>query len=206
MIRFNTINLKALFFIKIFLFFLILSCKTYAENLEKPLIVLGEESAPVKIKIFSSFTCPHCANFHLNVVPKIKKEYVDLGKVQLIFIDFPLDKMSFNASKLLNCIDKNKQIAFMDIIYEKQSEWIAGSNFDEINKNLKNLAEKFKVSSETYDKCIDDEIISDRILNGRIDAHKKYSIDSTPTIVINEIKFNNDINFKNIKKKIEKII
>mgnify|MGYP006086549815 CR=1 FL=1 len=206
MIRFNTINLRALFFAKIFLIFLILSCKAYTENLDKPLIVLGKESAPIKIKIFSSFTCPHCANFHLNVVPKIKKEYVDLGKVQLIFIDFPLDKMAFNASKLLNCIDESKQIAFMDIIYKKQSEWVAGSNFDEINKNLKNLAEKFEVSSETYDKCIDNEIISDRILNGRIDAHKKYTIDSTPTIIINEMKFNNDINFKNIKKKIEKII
>ena len=116
MIRFNILNLKVFFFIKILLILLILSCKAYAENFEKPLIVLGKENAPVKIKIFSSFTCPHCANFHLNVVPKIKKEYVDLGKVQLIFIDFPLDKMAFNASKLLNCINKNKQIAFMDIM------------------------------------------------------------------------------------------
>ena len=206
MIRFNILNLKVFFFIKILLILLILSCKAYAENFEKPLIVLGKENAPVKIKIFSSFTCPHCANFHLNVVPKIKKEYVDLGKVQLIFIDFPLDKMAFNASKLLNCINKNKQIAFMDIIYEKQSEWVAGSNFDEINRNLKNLAKEFGINSQTFDKCINDEIISDRILNGRIDGHKKYSIDSTPTIVIDEVKFNNNINFENIKKKIEKII
>ena len=206
MIRFNILNLKVFFFIKILLILLILSCKAYAENFEKPLIVLGKENAPVKIKIFSSFTCPHCANFHLNVVPKIKKEYVDLGKVQLIFIDFPLDKMAFNASKLLNCINKNKQIAFMDIIYEKQSEWVAGSNFDEINRNLKNLAKEFGINSQTFDKCINDEIISDRILNGRIDGHKKYSIDSTPTIVIDEVKFNNNIKIENIKKKIEKII
>ena len=101
------------------------------------LIVLGAENAPVKIKIFSSLTCPHCANFHIKVVPEIKKNYVETGKVQLIFIDFPLDLAAFNASKILHCLDQEKQIPFLDTIYENQQQWASGSDINEINDNLK---------------------------------------------------------------------
>ena len=79
-------------------------------NKNNSLIILGSDAAPIKIKIFSSLTCPHCASFHIQVIPKIKKEYVETGKVQLIFLDFPLDQLAFNASKLLHCMDKEKQI------------------------------------------------------------------------------------------------
>ena len=93
--------------IKIILFFLIISSKAYADNSIKQndMIVMGKENAPVKIKIFSSLTCPHCANFHIKVIPKLKEKYVSKGTVQLIFIDFPLDQAAFNASKLLHCVE-----------------------------------------------------------------------------------------------------
>jgi len=151
-------------------------------------------------------TCPHCANFHINVVPEIKKEYIKTGKVQLIFIDFPLDQGAFNASKLLHCLDKKKQILFLDTIYETQNEWTSGSNVNDININLKKIVMNFGINSAQFDKCLIDETISDKILNGRIDANHKYSIDSTPTIIINEKKLQGSASFKNIKKRIEKII
>jgi protein-disulfide isomerase len=126
--------------------------------------------------------------------------------VQLIFIDFPLDQGAFNASKLLHCLDKKKQIAFLDIIYETQTKWTNASNLNDINKNLKNIVKNLGISSVQFDKCLIDEDISDKILNGRIDANRKYSINSTPTIVINEKKLEGSVSFKNIKKKIEKLI
>jgi len=207
MIRSN-LNIKIFFLIKIILSFLIFSVKSYSDNLEKndSFIVLGSDTAIVKIKVFSSLTCPHCANFHTKVVPKIKSEYIDTGKVQLIFIDFPLDQAAFNASKILNCLDKTKQIAFLDTIYETQMKWTNGSNLDDINKNLKKIVKSLGISSVKFDKCLIDEVISDKILNGRIDASQKYSIDSTPAIVINEKKLEGSVSFKNIKKKIEKLI
>ena len=156
--------------------------------------------------MLSSFTCPHCANFHFKVIPQIKSEYVDTGKVQLIFVDFPLDQAAFNASKLLHCVKKNKQIIFMDSIYQNQEEWTNGSNIESINKNLKNIVKDLGISSDQFDSCLINEEISDKILNGRINANKKYSIDSTPTIIINEKKFKGPVNFKNIKKEIEKNI
>ena len=202
------LNIKIFFLIRVILFFAILSVKSYSDNLEKndSLIVLGSDTAIVKIKIFSSLTCPHCASFHSKVVPEIKREYIDAGKVQLIFIDFPLDQAAFNASKILNCLDKAKQITFLDTIYETQAKWTSGQNLDDVNKNLKKIAKSLGISSTKFDKCLIDEDISDKILNGRIDASRKYSIDSTPTIVINEKKLEGSVSFKNIKKKIEKLI
>jgi protein-disulfide isomerase len=207
MIRSNS-NTTIFFLIKIILFYFILSLKCFSDNSEtnSNLIVLGQDKAIIKIKIFSSLTCPHCANFHTEVVPEIKREYIDTGKVQLIFIDFPLDQVAFNASKILHCLDSKEQITFLDIVYETQQKWTIGSNIDEINNNLKKIVKNLGISSAQFDKCLIDEAISDKILSGRIDANRKYSIDSTPTIVINEKKLEGSANFKNIEKEIEKLI
>ena len=207
MIRSN-LNIKLFFIIKVILIYLFFCLKSYSDNTSAniSLVVLGQDKAPVKIKIFSSLTCPHCANFHINVISEIKKEYIETGKVQLIFIDFPLDQVAFNASKLLHCLDKKKQILFLDTIYETQNKWMSGSNIKDINKNLKKIVMNFGINPTQFDKCLIDETISDKILNGRIDANHKYSIDSTPTIIINEKKLEGSVSFKNIKKKIEKLI
>jgi protein-disulfide isomerase len=182
--------------------------KSYKENLNKQnnLVILGNDQAPIKIKVFSSLTCPHCANFHIKVVPKLKREYIDSGKIQIIFIDFPLDEAAFNATKLLHCSGQEKQIALLDIIYETQIKWTSGSNINDINNNLKKIVKNLGISSAKFDKCLLDEDISDKILNRRIEANQKYSINSTPTIVINEKKLEGSASFKNIKKKIEKLI
>ena len=200
----NSLNLK----IKLILIFLFISLKSFADDsiLSNSFVAIGSNDAKVKIKIFSSLTCPHCADFHKKIVSEIKKNYVDSGKVQLIFIDFPLDLAAFNASKLLHCLDQKRQITFLDTVYEKQNEWTVGSNINEINNNLKKIVKNLGISSTNFDKCLNNEVKIDKILNGRIDAHKKYSIESTPTIIINEEKFKGSVNFKDIKNKIEKLI
>lgn len=207
MIRYN-LNFKLFFLIKLFFIYFIICLKSYADTSKalSDFVILGADNAPVKIKVFSSLTCPHCANFHIKIVPEIKKNYVESGKVQLIFIDFPLDQAAFNASKLLHCVDQKKQIKFLDTVYENQNEWTAGSNINEINNNLKKIVQILGINSTQFDKCLNDEVISDKILNGRIDGHQKYSINSTPTIIINEKKLEDSVSFKNIKKKIEKLI
>lgn len=201
------LNFKIFFFINILIVCLIFSTKLYADTLKinKNVVSIGASDAKVKIKIFSSFTCPHCANFHNKIYPKIKKEFVDSGKVQLIFIDFPLDQAAFNASKLLHCTEKNKQINFLDFVYEKQNQWIKGPSIKEVNKNLEKIAKDFGISKTQFEKCLVNEKISDKILNARILAVKNYDISSTPTIIINEKKIKSP-SFKNIKKIIEKII
>ena len=204
----SNLNSKLFFLIKACIIYLIICSQSYAGDpkMKKNMVVIGSYDAIVKIKVFSSLTCPHCASFHIKVVPEIKKEYVESGKVQLIFIDFPLDQAAFNASKLLHCLDQKRQIDFLDTIYETQNKWTDGSNINEINKNLKKIVRNLGISSDQFDKCLTDEVTSDKILNNRIEANQKYSINSTPTIVINEEKLEGSASFKNIKKKIEKII
>ena len=204
----SNLHIKLISLVKILIIYFILSTKSYAEDskIDKSLIVIGSYDATVKIKIFSSLTCPHCASFHIEVVPEIMKKFVETGKAQLIFIDFPLDLAAFNASKLLHCIDQKKQIIFLDTIYETQENWTSGSDIEDINENLKKIVKDLGINSSQFDKCLIDEAISDKILNGRIKANKKYSINSTPTIIINEKKLEGSASFKNIKKRIEKII
>jgi len=103
-------------------------------------------------------------------------------------------------------VDQNKQITFLDNIYENQDEWTSGVNINEINNNLKKIVKNLGITSVEFNKCLDDGSISDKILNGRIDGNQKYSINSTPTIIINEKKLEGSASFKNIEKKIEKLI
>ena len=204
----TNLNFKLFFLIKFFLIYFIFCSISFGEdiNIKNNLIAIGNENAPIKIKVFSSLTCPHCADFHIKVVPKIKEKYIENGTVQLIFIDFPLDQFAFNASKLLHCLDKEKQNFFLDTLYENQNHWTSGADANQINNNLKNIVKNFGIDSSQFDKCLNNDIISDKILNGRIKGHEKYSINSTPTIIINEKKLEGSASFKNIQKKIEKLI
>ena len=148
------LNLKILFIIKILVVGLFCSFASYSSDLSKSkgMVILGSNDALVKIKIFSSLTCPHCANFHTEVVSQIKKEYVETGKVQLIFVDFPLDQAAFNASKLLHCIDNSHQMRFLDTIYEKQNEWTNSTNMNDVNNSLKKIVENLGISSINFEE------------------------------------------------------
>ena len=126
--------------------------------------------------------------------------------MQLIFIDFPLDQIALNASKLLHCLEQKKQITFLDNIYENQSQWTSGLDLNEVNNNLKEIVKILGINSIEFDKCLNNEVIEDKILSDRINGHQKYSINSTPTIIINEKKLKGSATFENIKKKIEKLI
>ena len=193
---------------KFFFIYLVICANAYSQDLKLPndIVALGSNKAPVKIKVFSSLTCPHCASFHIKVVPKIKDKYIDAGKVQLIFIDFPLYQAGFNASKLLHCIDEKKRIIFLDTIYEQQDKWTSGSNLIDINNNLKKIVKSLGITAAKFEECLNDDAIAEKILNNRIEGQKKYSINSTPTIIINEKKFEGSAIFKNIEKKIKKHI
>jgi protein-disulfide isomerase len=203
----NNRQRKLIFLINILIIclFFAININASEQNAKDKLITFGKNNAPIKIKVFSSLTCPHCASFHTEVIPKLLK-YVNTGKVQIIFIDFPLDQAAFNASKLLHCVDDKKQMKLLDSIYENQKQWVSGSTIEQINNNLKIIVKSFGLDEIEFNKCVNNDLISDRILNGRINAHKKYSIESTPTIVINEEKLKGANDFNNIKKQIEKKI
>ena len=180
MIKYN-LNNKVKFLIKILFFYSVIFLKVYADDLTKKTnqVTLGNDDAPVKIKIFSSFTCPHCADFHINVLPEIKEKYLHNNKVQLIFIDFPLDQPAFNASKLLHCVDKKKQLVFLDQIYERQQRWTSGSNLNEVNNNLKEIVKNLGMNSNQFEKCLNNDEIPRYNHGERCDV--RYSLQSMKT-------------------------
>jgi len=198
---------KYKFFLAKFLLFFLISHNVNGASIDVgDFLTIGNDNAPVQIKIYSSLTCPHCANFHRKVLPKIKKKYIETGLAKVIFMDFPLDLASLNASKILQCLENKKQIEYLDTIYEKQNKWTNGSSIEEININLKKIVKNLGIKESFVDKCFNNENIENKVLKSRIDGQKKYSIESTPTIIINEKKLDGSSDFKNIEKAIKKLI
>ena len=169
-------------------------------------IIIGSENSKIEIIIYSSLTCPHCAKFHNDVLPKKKKEFVETGDAKIILADFPLDLSALNASKIIHCAKDDSKIKLLDAIYEKQKIWTDGSNIDTINENLKKIVNGLKINDFNFDKCLNDKTSEKLILEGRIKAQEKYKIDSTPQIIINKKKYNGPTDFTNIAKKIKKLI
>ena len=176
------------------------------ENLFKNEIWEGSSAAKVKIFVYESLTCPHCADFHEKIYPLLKKDFIDTGLVQIYFKSFPLDLAGLNASKIVHCLNADSRLSFLHNLYKTQKKWVKGSTIDEINNNLEVSLNQFGINYLDQKKCFENKEIEDFILNGRIDAANKYKINSTPTLIINEKKFEKSLEYKNIKKAIEKLI
>ena len=150
-------------------------------------------------KVFSSLTCPACANFHSKVFYNLKEDYIDNGLVKFEHHPFPLDMAALNAEIILRCNVENDRIDFLGKIYEKQNLWAVGSDINKINDSLKKIGLEFNLKNEMMDNCLNNEMAQDEILNERIDAQKKYKVESTPTIFINEKKYKGSISYKEFK-------
>ena len=167
-------------------------------------IVSGNENAKITIIAYESLTCSHCANFHRDVYPQLKKDYIDTGIAKIEFRHFPLDIAALNASKISQC-DKNNSLEILEKLYSNQQAWVKGSTIEEINNNLKDLIQK-EGFSLNFEKCINNKKIEDFVLNDRIEGTKNYKVNATPTIIINNKKFEKSLNYKNLKKSLEKLI
>ena len=185
--------------IVISLFFVIHNAKANIKSITE-----GNVDAKVKLIVFESLTCSHCADFHKNVYPSLKTDFIDKGLILIEFRNFPLDMAAFNASKIAHCKnDGNSEI--LHHLYKNQSSWVKGSTIEDLNKNLKDVVQEsgFKLD---FEKCIANSEIEDFILEDRINGAKNYKIEATPTVIINGEKFENTSNYKKLKKYIEKLI
>ena len=173
-----------------------------AEEIKR--IFVGNKDAKITIIAFESLTCSHCANFHKDVYPELKKNYLDTGLAKIEFRHFPLDIAAFNASKIGQCNNDGKS-EILHALFSGQEKWAKGKTPEETKSNLKNflLDENIKVN---FEKCLDDKNIEDYVLNDRIEGVKKFEVNATPTIIINDKKFNKALNYKNLKKYLEKLI
>ena len=167
-------------------------------------IVSGNNNAKITIITYASLTCSHCANFHKEVYPKLKKDYIDTGLAKIEFRHFPLDVAALNASKIAQC-KQDQSLEILESLYSNQQAWIKGSTIEEVNDNLKKFLKKEGFDID-FEKCVNNKEIEDFVLNDRIEGTKNFKVNSTPTIIINNKKFEKSLNYKNLKKSLEKLI
>ena len=164
----------------------------------------GNENAKITIIAYESLTCGHCADFHTNVYPNLKKDFIEKGLVRIEFRHFPLDIAAFNASKIGQCNNDGKS-DIIHILYSGQKKWAKGKTPEEATTNLKSFLTDKKVNVD-FKKCLSNKDIEDYVLNDRIEGVKKFKVNATPTIIINDKKFDKALNYKNLKKYLEKLI
>jgi len=175
-------KVNKLFYKIVFLIFFVLSTQVESKALS-----IGSPDAKVIIKVFSSLTCPHCASFHTKVYKKLKEDYIDKGLVKFEHHAFPLDLAALNAEIIVRCQNNvEKKFDLLTEIYNKQTTWAIGSDINKINELIKKVGFNFNLSNDEMDVCLKNDQIQDEILEQRIEAQKKYKIESTPTIIINE--------------------
>ena len=184
----------------IFVFFIFFSIEVKSKE-----VGIGDVNSKVTIKVFSSLTCPACANFHSKIFYQIKEEFIDKGLVRFEHHPFPLDLAALNAEMIVRChVDNIKKFELLGKIYEKQKVWTIGSDINKINDSIKKIGLESNLNNKDMDNCLRDEKKQDEILNQRINAQKKYEIGSTPTILINEKKYKGKVEYSEFKKVLEK--
>ena len=189
---------------KIYLLIFILTGITLNVNAETNRIFSGNENAKITIIAYESLTCSHCADFHKIVYPKLKKDFIDTGHVKLEFRHFPLDIAALNAAKIAQC-KKDQSLEILESLYFNQQDWVKGSTIEEVNNNLK-LFVKNQGFNINFEECLNNKVIEDFILNDRVEGTKNFKVNATPTIIINNEKFEKSLNYKNLKKTLEKLI
>jgi len=182
------------------LFFLAINCDQLSKN-------KNSSNNMLTVKVFSSLTCPHCADFHGKIYEELEKEYISVGKVKFEHHSFPLDLAALNAEKILQCkANSEVNFKFLTEIYKKQSKWMVGSDINIINSSIKTIGKEFNLSENEMNKCLADKNLEEKILNERIEAQKNYKVNSTPTIYINEKKYKGSRDYKSFKKAIDKLL
>jgi protein-disulfide isomerase len=147
--------------------------------------VLGKADAPITIFEFASLTCPHCAEFDAETLPKVKAEWIDTGKAKLVFRDYPLDKYALKAAIVARCAPPDKFFNFIDVLFHTQVSWATAGSDDGVTQALGKIARLGGIGEDKFDACINDKALNDRILAERLAGQNDYGVDSTPTFFIN---------------------
>ena len=189
---------------KLFLFLILIFGLSTVASAEIKRIVSGNQNAKITIIAYESLTCSHCANFHKDVYPSLKKDFIDKGLVKIEFRHFPLDIAALNASKISLC-KQDQSLEILEKLYSNQQAWIKGKEIEDVNNNLKEFLKNAGFDID-FEKCINNKEIEDYVLNDRIEGTKNFKVNSTPTIIINNEKFEKSLNYKNLKKTLEKMI
>ena len=159
--------------------------------------VLGKADAPITIVEYASLTCPHCAHFDQDVLPKLKEKWIDTGKAKLVFRDFPLDQSALLAATVARCEPPEKFYGFIDALFKTQGEWGAAKD---PRAGLQSLAQLGGMGKKEFTACVDNKAGQDKVVQSRFVAANQLAVDSTPTFFINGSKFAGAPTFEDFDK------
>ena len=154
---------------------------------------------------YASLSCNHCAEFHLNTLPKIKEEYIDSGKVRFVFRDFPLNLPALYGSMVLKCVPEDFRYTYQEALYQLQNKWVIRESAKS-NKELFKIMQSGGMSKEEFDNCISNTELEQKILQVLMDAQEEFDIKSTPTFIINGEKLGGNKDIKVFRQIIDKIL
>jgi protein-disulfide isomerase len=162
---------------------------------------MGAENAPVTVIEYASMTCPHCANFAVNVLPKVKAQYIDTGKVRFIFREFPFDPVASAAFMLARCADKDKYFPLIEALFQQQSKW-AIPNKDP-TEPLFSVVKQVGFTQASFKACLTNQTVLDGVEWVRNRATEKFKVNATPTFFINGKMHRGEMSFEEIDKEIQ---
>jgi protein-disulfide isomerase len=164
---------------------------------------LGKADAPVLVVEYASLTCPHCASFHTEVLPGLKEEFVDTGKVRYIYRDFPLDRLALVASMVARCAGPGSYFGFIDTFFAAQDQW---SRSSDPLAALRNLARLGGMSQNAFDACLKNVDVQNEILAQRLEAANEFNVGSTPTVFVNGAKYGGGMNLDQFRTLLNRLL
>ena len=168
-----------------------------------PEITIGQENAPVTVIEYTSMTCPHCADFHLRVLPEIQKEYVEKGEVKIIHRDYPGDGLSLKATQLAFCGGPQLHQKMVTIFFQTQERWMFANDPE---NELKKIACENGLTKQQVTSCLQNTDLMDQIIRSRQDGQKKYNIAFTPTLIINGKIIPQGLSFDEFQRKVDPLL
>ena len=199
---------KAYNFLFFTFFFVFILTPIYGESaldITEKDFVIGNEDAKITIIEYASLSCSHCADFHVNTLETLKKEYIDTGKVRMVFRDYPFNYPALLGSMVLRCIPENYRYDYMNALFKLQPDWVN-------KKNKKTIQELYKImqsggmTKEEYDACIYNTELENEILEGVMEAQNQFNIKSTPSFIINGKLVEGNKSIKEFRQIIDKIL
>ena len=165
--------------------------------------ILGEENAPVTIIEYASMTCPHCATFHIQMLPGIKEKYIDTGKVKLIFREFPFDSRAVAAFMLARCADDKFYFPMVDVLFKQQAQW---SQAEDPRPALLQIGKLAGFTQESFEACLKNQQVLDSVNSVKIKAEKQYGVNATPFFFINGEKYTGNYSIEEMSAAIDKLL
>ena len=203
--------MRKLFFLTFWSFLITLTPQTLLANEKSALeisedeFVIGDKDAPITIIEYASMSCSHCASFHNNTLPDIKKEYIDTGKVRMVFRDYPFNYPALLGSMMMRCIESDVRYDYMNALYQLQNTWV---NKDPkiSKKELYKIMQSGGMTKDEFNECYSNLDNENLILEGVMAAQKDFNIKSTPSFIVNGNLVEGNKNIKEFRQIIDKIL